>query len=170
MTLILDNLTVRRGEREIISGLSLTVGAGQAVLLSGPNGAGKTTLLRAIAGLLPIEDGVLRLSVAAGPDASEDEVVGDEVGERCHYVGHLNAVKAQLTVAENARFWAAYLGGPEAGVAAAIGRLQLSALAGIKAGYLSAGQKRRLGLVRMLVVARPLWLLDEPLVSLDTAS
>ncbi len=92
------------------------------------------------------------------------------MAEQCHYVGHLNAIKAQLTVAENARFWAAYLGGPETGVAAALGRLQLSALAGIKAGYLSAGQKRRLGLVRMLVVARPLWLLDEPLVSLDTAS
>jgi heme exporter protein A len=161
MALRIENLTVKRGERTILAALSLRVEAGEALLLTGPNGAGKTTLIRAIAGLLPMADGRIVL------DGGNSEA---SVGERSHYVGHLNGVKPALTVAENALFWARYLGGNEDDVTAALSQFRLSELAPIRAGYLSAGQKRRLGLSRLLVARRPLWLMDEPTVSLDQAS
>jgi len=163
MALRIENLTVKRGGRTIVAGLSLEVQRGRAALLTGPNGAGKTTLIRAIAGLLPVSDGRIALDDAGG----EGEL---GVGERAHYVGHLNGIKPALTVVENARFWGRYLGGTDKDVAAALAQFRLDDLALIRAGYLSAGQKRRLGLCRLLVAPRPLWLLDEPAVSLDAAS
>lgn len=163
MPLVIDNLTVKRGERTIISRLSLTVGDGEALLLTGPNGAGKTTLLRSIAGLLRAAEGLIRLHRGTVD-------LDDGVAEHCHFVGHLNGIKPSLTVAENARFWASYLGGPPDGVALALAHFRLTELASIPAGYLSAGQKRRLGLARLLLAPRPVWLLDEPAVSLDAAS
>lgn len=162
MALRIENLTVRRGERTIIARLSLVAERGEALLLTGPNGAGKTTLIRAIAGLLPLTEGVVALDGARDSEAS--------VGEQAHYVGHLNGVKPALTVAENAQFWARYLGGLTEEVAAALEQFHLAELASIPAGYLSAGQKRRLGLSRLLVARRPIWLMDEPAVSLDAAS
>jgi heme exporter protein A len=139
---------------------------GEALLLTGPNGAGKTTLLRALAGLLPPASGSIRVEGSGGdPDLLE----------ACHYVGHRNGLKAALTVAENAAFWGAYLD-PAPGEAltedvwTALERFGLAALADIPAGYLSAGQQRRLALTRLLVARRPVWLLDEPTVSLDAAA
>jgi heme exporter protein A len=163
MALHIENLTVARGGRTILAELSLSAKAGEAVLLTGANGAGKTTLLRAIAGLLPIAHGAIRL------DGSAAEA-GEGVAERCHFVGHLNGIKPALTVAENATFWARYLGGPPDGVSSALEQLRMADLARIQAAYLSAGQKRRLGLTRLLVAPRPVWLMDEPAVSLDVAS
>jgi heme exporter protein A len=163
MALHIENLTVTRGGRTILGELSLTAEAGEAVLLTGANGAGKTTLLRAIAGLLPIAHGTIRL------DGSAAEA-GEAVAEHCHFVGHLNGIKPALTVAENATFWARYLGGPADGVTRALEQLRMADLAPIHAGYLSAGQKRRLGLTRLLVARRPVWLMDEPAVSLDATS
>lgn len=163
MALVAENLTLRRGERTILADLSLRAEPGEALLLTGPNGAGKTTLLRALAGLLGAGDGRIGLS---GPAGGLDE----DVAGRCHFVGHLNAVKASLTVAENGAFWAAYLGGPAAGVAPALEQFRLTDLGAVPAAYLSAGQKRRLGLCRLLLAPRTVWLLDEPAVSLDTAS
>ncbi|MEZ5817015.1 MAG: heme ABC exporter ATP-binding protein CcmA [Hyphomicrobiaceae bacterium] len=163
MALVVENLTVRRGERTILAGLSLRADAGAALLLTGPNGAGKTTLIRAVAGLLPVAEGRIRLE---GTDQDADL----EVSERCHYVGHLNGIKPALTVSENALFWANYLGGTMDDVTAALDQFRLLELGPIRAGYLSAGQKRRLGLSRLLVARRPVWLMDEPAVSLDKAS
>ncbi len=163
MALHIYNLTVRRGERTILAGLSLSAEAGEALLLTGANGAGKTTLLRAIAGLLPIAEGGIRLDAAGGEDDAR-------VAESCHFIGHLNGIKPGLTVAENAMFWAGYLGGSREGVTSALEHLRMADLAPIQAAYLSAGQKRRLGLSRLLVAPRPVWLMDEPAVSLDTAS
>ena len=160
MQLVVENLTVRRGSREVFSGLSLTLAPGEGLLLTGPNGAGKTTLIRAIAGLLRPESGSVRL------DGLEDDT---EVGPNCHLIGHQNGIKASMTVGENLRFWAKYLGGG-ADVEPALKRLGLASIEDLPAGYLSAGQKRRLGLARLLVAKRPLWLLDEPTVSLDTVS
>jgi heme exporter protein A len=160
------DLVVRRGARTIIAGLSLDVAPGDVLLLRGPNGAGKTTLLRALAGLLPVAAGSIALEGADGPL---------ELAESCHYVGHRNGLKAALTVAENAAFWGAYLdpGRGEdfaASVHGALDRFGLAPLADIPAGYLSAGQQRRLALTRLVLAHRPVWLLDEPTVSLDASA
>ena len=166
--LVLDHVSIARGGRRIISDLSLKVSAGQALLLTGANGAGKTTLIRAIAGLLAPLSGRIALE---GADGERD------LAQQCHYVGHVNALKASMTVVENLQFWAAYLGdggepadGQASSVQAALERLNLDTLADVPAAYLSAGQKRRVGLARILTAKRPVWLLDEPTVSLDTAS
>jgi heme exporter protein A len=161
MRLIAENLTLARGGRRLIEGLSFAVGAGEGLVLTGPNGVGKTTLIRAIAGFVAPATGEIRL------DGAADDV---SVGEQAHYVGHANAVKAGLTVRENAAFWARFLGGDAAGVETALERVRLDDIAEVPAGYLSAGQKRRLGLARLLLARRPLWLLDEPTVSLDAIS
>lgn len=159
--LLAEGVVVLRGGRRVISGLSLTAAAGEALILTGRNGIGKTTLLRALAGFLPLAGGAVRL---------EGQPADASVGEACHYVGHLNGVKPALTVIETLRFFAAYLGGGRDAPDFAAERLGLLDLSEIPAGYLSAGQKRRLGLARLVCAERPVWLLDEPAVSLDTAS
>jgi heme exporter protein A len=141
--------------------LCFGIAPGQTLLLTGPNGAGKTTLLRIIAGFLPPTAGCVTLS-GGNPKLT--------IAEQAHYVGHLNAVKARLTVAENAAFWAQFLGGSATLVDRALERFGLAPLADFPAGFLSAGQKRRLGLARLLVAQRTLWLLDEPTASLDDAA
>lgn len=151
MQLVLSNLSVARGGVTILQGLSLAVASGQALILRGPNGSGKTTLLRTLAGLQP-------------PAGGRFELPPDSVA----YAAHADGLKSTLTVAENLAFWAAIYGGPAIGHA--VKALDLAPLAHRRAGELSAGQKRRLGLARLLVTGRPLWLLDEPTVSLDTAS
>jgi heme exporter protein A len=154
MRLGIEGLACRRGERVLFEGLSFAAGAGDAVVVTGPNGAGKTSLIRLIAGLLPPQVGAIVLDGA--PPARE-----------ClHLVGHLDAVKGALTVAENLAFSRALLGG--AAGEGALEALGLAALAGLPARVLSAGQKRRLALARLLVAERPLWLLDEPTVNLDS--
>lgn len=161
MKLIGDKLSAVRGGRTLFSELSFGVAAGEVLLVMGPNGAGKTTLLRMIAGFLHPDAG--RIHVEGG-DADE------ALSEQCHYVGHANACKAGLTVAENAGFWSRFLGEGHADIDATLETFGLSALRNIPAGYLSAGQKRRLGLARLLLAGRPLWLLDEPTASLDSAA
>lgn len=161
MKLVAEGLTSIRGGRSLFAALSFAVGAGEALLLLGPNGSGKTTLIRTVAGLLGPAAGTIRVE---GGDAERG------VGEQCHYVGHLNALKSSLTVEENATFWCRFLGGRREGLDAALAAFGLAALRDIPAAYLSAGQKRRLGLARLLLAERPIWLLDEPTVSLDTAA
>lgn len=161
MELVASNLAVARGGRLVIEDLSLGVAGGEALILTGPNGVGKTTLLRALAGLIAPERGAIVL------DGGDDEL---SAGEQSHLVSHRDAVKSALTVAENSKFWARYLGGGEARVGPALERLGLDGLADVPAGYLSAGQRRRLGLARLMLAARPVWLLDEPSVSLDARS
>lgn len=141
--------------------VSFEIAGGEALTLTGPNGVGKTTLLRALAGLLP------PLSGSVGLGGGDQE---RSVGEQCHFVGHLNGIKPALSVAENLDFFAKFLGGTAAMASRAAETLGLSDLEDVPAALLSAGQKRRLGLARLLCAERPLWLLDEPAVSLDTAS
>jgi heme exporter protein A len=160
--LIAENLVLSRGGRTVIDGLSFRVSEGQALVLTGPNGSGKTTLLRALAGFLRPTAGGIR--VASAPEERE-------ISELLHFVGHLDGIKTHLTVEENLAFWAAYLdGGKDHRLAAALDAFALAGLADIPAGYLSAGQKRRLALARLKAAERPLWLLDEPTVSLDAAA
>jgi heme exporter protein A len=156
--LIVQGLTSIRGGRTLFRGLSVGIAAGEALVVSGPNGAGKTTLLRIIAGFLKPMEGVLRLEGGVGDRT---------LGEQCHYVGHLNSLKSGLSVEENAAFWGDFLGGTRTRVAEALATFGLARLRDIPTAYLSAGQKRRLGLARLLLAERPLWLLDEPAVSLD---
>lgn len=160
MKLIADQVCAQRSSRTVLTGISFALKGGDGLLLTGPNGAGKTTLLRVLAGFLKPSSGEIRIE--GGPADAEP-------GEQCHFIGHLPQTKAGLTVHENLAFDAAFLDAGS-GVDAALDRLGLSELADIRAGYLSAGQRRRLALARLLVARRPVWLLDEPSVSLDKAS
>jgi heme exporter protein A len=162
--LIAEGLTIDRGGRRVVDGVSFAVLAGETLVLSGANGAGKTTLLRTIAGFIAPASGSVRL------EGGDGELT---IAEQAHVVGHADAIKSSLTVWENAVFWRDYLksGQPaDHGVEAALRHFGLDDLEEFPAAYLSAGQKRRLGLARLLVADRPLWLLDEPTVSLDVAS
>ena len=161
MKLMAEAVSVMRGDRMVVTHLSFGVEAGEALVLVGPNGAGKTTLIRCIAGLLRPSAGQIRLE-GAQPERT--------LGEECHYVGHLNGVKASLTVEESATFWSRYLGGASEQIEPALATFGLVTARDIPAGYLSAGQRRRLALARLLLAARPVWLLDEPAVSLDRAA
>jgi heme exporter protein A len=161
MRLIGDKLSSVRGGRALFANLSFAVAAGEALVVAGANGAGKTSLLRMVAGLLPAAEGQIRLEGAPGDQP---------LRERCHYVGHRNAIKAALTVAENAAFWLRFLGGGLDRLERSLEAFGLSALRDIPASYLSAGQQRRLGLARLLLAERPVWLLDEPTTSLDEAA
>lgn len=160
MKLIVENLACARGARVVLSHVGFTAAAGESVLLAGPNGSGKTTLLRTLAGFMSPHAGAAWLEGAAG-----------DLDECCHYVGHLNGIKAGFSVDENLAFLAAYLGGDGAeAIDEAAYAFDLEALRHVPAGFLSAGQKRRLSLARLLLTYRPVWLLDEPTVSLDAAS
>ena len=149
MELVVENLGVARGGVAVLEGVSFRVAPGQVMVLRGPNGIGKTTLLRTLAGLQP---------------AVEGRVTGPELA----YGAHADGVKAMLTVAENLRFWASVNG--VAGLGAALEAMNLVGLRDRRAADLSAGQRRRLALARMMVTGRKVWLLDEPTVSLDLAS
>jgi heme exporter protein A len=158
-SLAAHGISCQRGGRLLFEGLSFALGPGESLLVSGPNGAGKTSLLRLIAGLLPLQAGRIE-----GGDASVPLL------ELCHYVGHLNGIKSALTVSENVRFWVDFLGGDDAELEGAYRKFGLEELKDLPAGILSAGQKRKLALLRLFAAPRPIWLLDEPSVSLDAAS
>ncbi|MGJ5620108.1 heme ABC exporter ATP-binding protein CcmA [Sulfitobacter sp. MF3-043] len=148
MTLRVDNLTLARGGIPVLTGLGFELAPGTALIVRGPNGAGKTTLLRTIAGLQP--------SLTGQITGAQDQIA---------YAGHADGLKAMLSVTENLSFWAAVFG--QGRIDAALDAYALRPLADRLAGTLSAGQKRRLGLARLLVTGRPIWVLDEPTVSLD---
>ncbi|MFO1060785.1 MAG: heme ABC exporter ATP-binding protein CcmA [Dongiaceae bacterium] len=157
-------LACRRGGRLVFARLALDVAPGGALLLRGPNGSGKSTLLRCLAGLIrPAAGEVLwqGAPIAGDPDAHRT---------RLHYLGHLDGAKAALTVWENLRFWQRLRGrGDPAAAEAALDAFALEPLAERPARALSAGQRRRLGLARLLAAPAPLWLLDEPNAALDDA-
>lgn len=135
----------------LLAGVSFSISAGEALILRGPNGSGKTTLLRTIAGLQPAVEGAVHC---------DDDAIA--------YAAHSDGLKASLTVTENLQFWADVFG--ISNIDEALERFDLKALSDRPAHALSAGQKRRLGLARLLVTGRPIWVLDEPTVSLDLAS
>ena len=164
--IIAKGLSCERGGRRVFEDVDFAVAPGAALLLRGPNGSGKTSLLRIIAGFLTPPEG--RLTWNGRPFGEVDDEAGDGPA-RIAYVGHLDAVKRALSVAENLAFWAGLYGGG-GGVNQALDRLGIGHLAELPARFLSAGQRRRLGLARLMVTPAALWLLDEPTVTLDEAS
>jgi heme exporter protein A len=159
MELKANELTCERGGRIVFRGLSLALRTGQMMQLTGPNGSGKSSLLRLVAGLNEAQSGDISLTGGA-KDLS--------IGQQAHYIAHQEPVKAALSVHENLAFWRDFLGGGDVGEA--LEAFDLARLSSYPAGLLSAGQKRRLALARLVLVPRVLWLLDEPTVGLDTAS
>jgi len=149
-----------RGERTVFAGLSFGMDAGDALVLRGRNGSGKSTLLRLMAGLLKPEQGIINWS---GENINEEP---EDHNQRLHYVGHLDAVKAVLSVSENIQFWSE-LRGCEVNVPKALEVFGIGFLADVPGRFLSAGQKRRVNLARIIATPAPLWLLDEPTTALD---
>ncbi len=160
MRLSVNNLACERGERRIFEGVSFTLTSGEALVITGRNGAGKSSLLEILAGRLRAAGGAILLDGA-----------GERTLTEClHYVGHRDALKAALTAEENLAFARDFLGRPALKPRDALGAVGLAHAAELPVGYLSAGQRHRVALARLLVAHRPLWLLDEPTSALDTAS
>jgi heme exporter protein A len=163
MRLVATGLACVRADREVFAGVAFTVSAGDALLVLGRNGAGKSSLLRMAAGLVRVAGGSLAL------DGGDPELT---LAEQAHYVGHLDPAKGAFSVKENLQFWSDFMGveSTAAAIDAALRAVALESLMDIPAAYLSAGQKRRLSLARLLTVRRPIWLLDEPTAALDAAA
>ena len=149
-----------RGGREVFSGLDFEASSGEALAVTGANGSGKTSLLRLIAGLLMGAGGSIDL------EGGEPELT---LPEQAHYLGHRDALKPALSVAENLTFWRDFLGGGAEDAGKCLASVALDHAAHLPAAYLSAGQRRRLSIARLLTVQRPVWLLDEPTSALDAA-
>jgi heme exporter protein A len=159
-TLEVARLAAGRGGFPLFSDVSFRLAPGGALRVTGPNGSGKSTLLRAIAGLVRPDAGTVRLERDGAPADRQDCL---------HYLGHANAMKPQLTVAENLAFWSAHAGGDAGGEGwqGALEAVGLARVARLPFGYLSAGQKRRVAIARILATPRAVWLLDEPTAGLD---
>lgn len=161
MRLNAEELACNRGGREVFRGLSFALSSGEAMVISGRNGAGKSSLLRMIAGLVRCAAGQLTL------DGGERDT---PLAEQCHYLGHQDAMKPSLTVSENLQFWTEFFGARTHTIESALQAVGLAALTDLPAAFLSAGQRRRLSIARLVSVQRPIWLLDEPTSALDSPS
>jgi heme exporter protein A len=161
MRLSASDLACRRGGRDVFAGVSFAIASGESLAIRGRNGAGKSSLLRMVVGLVRIAGGSLAL------EGGDPELT---VGEQAHYLGHQDALKPSLSVAENLRFWSAFLGSAATDTKEPLAAVGLDTLADLPAAFLSAGQRRRLSIARLLAVKRPIWLLDEPSSTLDAAA
>ena len=160
MRLSAVDLACHRGGRDVFAGLSFAVASGEVLTVTGRNGAGKSSLLRTIVGLVRLAQGKLSL------EGGDPELT---IAEQAHYLAHQDALKPALSVAENLAFWHDFFGGEAGHANESLAAVGLDHLAHLPAAFLSAGQRRRLSLARLLAIKRPIWLLDEPASALDTA-
>jgi heme exporter protein A len=163
--LTLETVTLVRGERRLFENLSFSLAGGEAAALTGANGAGKTSLLRAVAGLLRPQAGLIRFHGEAAAEIEAETARATAL----HLLGHDDGLKSTRTAAEELGFWTRWLGGDAPTLAKAVEALELQPLLGLEVRKLSAGQRRRLALARLIAAPRPLWLLDEPMAPLDAA-
>ena len=161
MRLSAVDLACHRGGRDVFAGVSFAVASGEVLAVTGRNGAGKSSLLRCVIGLVRIAQGRLAL------DGGDSEL---SIAEQSHYLGHQDALKPSLSVAENLSFWARFFGAGSADIQKPLEAVGLDTLADLPAGYLSAGQRRRLSIARLIAAKRPIWLLDEPSSTLDATA
>ncbi len=159
-----ENLAIVRGDRLLFEGLNFSLQSGQAMSLTGRNGAGKTSLLRAIAGFLRPAEGNIHFKGASGPLEPEEARAGG-----LHMAGHQDGLKSNRVAEDEFLFQARWTGATPGGIAKAREALDLDVIADLEVRKLSAGQRRRLSLARLIASPRPLWLLDEPLAPLDAA-
>ncbi len=164
MKLCVENLTLTRAGHEIVSGISFELSSGEMLVVTGENGSGKSTTLRGIAGLLPLANGSVLLFDKTG------KAFENPVREYCHYLGHENGMKPGLSVRENLNFWQGFMGEPHLSIEEALDEVDLGHTIDLPFSYLSAGQKRRVALARLLISDRPVWILDEPTAGLDVRS
>ena len=160
----LNGVVAVLGSFPALAGVNLTVQRGEILLLQGPNGAGKTSLLRVCAGLMPIERGT---GTILGVDLATNR---QDIRTRVGLLGHTNGLYLDLTVEQNIQFWASTVGASHEEVANAMRTMRVDGrLAKVKAGQLSAGQRRRTALASLIVRRAEIWLLDEPHAGLDAA-
>ncbi len=160
MKLTIENLSGERAGQIIFADVSFCLSKGEALIVTGANGSGKSTMLRVICGLLPARAGRVILS----------EKEAEPAHEFMHYVGHLNALKPALSINENLTFWQEFCGDPLLSPSEALEAVDLAGIGHLPAGYLSAGQKRRISIAKLLVSFKPVWVVDEPTAALDKAS
>ncbi|MFT4089767.1 MAG: heme ABC exporter ATP-binding protein CcmA [Asticcacaulis sp.] len=164
LSLIARDIALKKGHKLLVSNINVTVRSGEALSLTGANGVGKTTFLRCLAGFIAPHKGSIQL-IENDSQLSNDNIIENN----SHYLGHIEALNPARRVDQELRFHCDYLGGSEAALNAAIARLRLSPLLDLETRMLSAGQRKRVSLARLLIAPRPIWLLDEVLSPLDTA-
>lgn len=164
MRLSIENMTLKRAGHGVVNDLSFELSAGEALIVTGENGSGKSTTLRGVAGLLPLSAGTISLIDETGKEFE------NPVREYCHYLGHQNGMKPSLSVRENLDFWQKFMGENLLSIEEALEEVDLAHTLDLPFYYLSAGQKRRVAIARLLVSDRPIWILDEPTSGLDAQS
>ncbi len=161
-----NNLGCIRDGYPVFANIDFSVKSGEALIVRGPNGSGKSSLLMILSGILPFHGKLAFTHADTPPNQTNDN--DTPISQLIHHVGHQNAMKSDLTLVENLKFWIALSGGNDAAIPEALSKAGLAGLDNFTAGHLSAGQKHRLSLARLLVSPRPIWILDEPSSALDT--